>query len=197
MIKPKKRNISVRKLAAELEGILAVVRLVPPQARLRPYSVDDWESIRVGIEQEYPKLRRWCFHNDPATEDHMNPGYRYALASSWIEALRHAVTRKPIMRVPVIAIADPDQDRIRIDNRLFNLLDKIELSRLRECPECSHVYYQKRSDQGHCGNSKCKSRLSSRNFYDKPENKERVKQYYQAKKRKAAKKKRAKTASKR
>ncbi len=189
--KSKKPRKSVRKLTDDLAGILAVLRLLPFDVRLEPFSIKAWPRLVEEIRDKYPEFWNWCAHNDPPTPDHANPTYRYGLAVSWIEALRAAVRQEPVMQVPVIALRDEKTDSLRVDNRFYNLLQDIQLSRLCECPECRHIYYARRSDQGHCGNPRCKTRLSSKKFYDKPEIKERLKQYYEAKKKKAAKKKRA------
>jgi hypothetical protein len=183
--KSKKASKSVRKVTAELAEILAVLRLLPFDARLEPFSIKAWPRLEEELRDKYPEFWNWCAHNDPPTSDHCNPTYRYGLAVSWIEALRAAVRQEPVMQVPVIAIRDKESDALLVDNRFYNLLPDIQLSRLRECPECLHIYYARRSDQGHCGNPRCKTRLSSKKFYDKPEIKERLQLYYESKKKRA------------
>jgi hypothetical protein len=185
--KGKKASKSVRKVTAELAEILAVLKLLPFDARLEPFSIKAWPRLAEETRETYPDFWNWCAHNDPPTSDHANPGYRYGLLVGWLAALRGAVRREPVMQVPVIALRDEESDSLTVDNKFFNLLPDIQLSRLRECPECRHIYYAPRSDQGHCGNPRCKTRLSSRKFYDKPEIKERLKQYHKAKKKRAAK----------
>ncbi len=177
-----------------------MVRLVPLKDRLFPCGPREWDEHSDWVRDNYPDLWQWLLHPTDDDEHRGSTFYRYNLAVSWIESLRFAAQGEPVLQVPVIAIRDLERDRFRFDNRLLSLLERIELHRLLVCPQdkggCGHIYYARREDQGHCGNPLCKTRISSRKFYDKPEIKERLKQYYEAKK-KAKKKKRAKTASKR
>jgi hypothetical protein len=76
---------------------------------------------------------------------------------------RSTLWREPV-RLPVLDEID-DRGFVRVSKDLFtDAMDQtdVEAARIRECPVCSRIFWAGRIDAHQCGDTKCKSALSSK-----------------------------------
>jgi hypothetical protein len=160
---------------------------LPPYSQIESLEVPFSEAVRRSGSEEF---FNWVF-NAEFLETYVQPApwnswSRYQIALTWQDSLRSLVKGKPAFAK--VAYIFNGEGKTHFDDFLLRVLTGRDVSgRLRECPICNDIYWAWRYHAKQCGKPRCKTRLSSKTFYEKEENKERIRQYYQAKKKRAKK----------